>query len=290
MLKELTDRAEKVKAKILTVAEDAIADHQATPLADHFAAYKAHQEGKGVSSRRVSEVQRQLRRVAEDCAFRRLADLDYSMLERWLNDRKAENMGAATRNEYRGAFVGFANWCVRSKRLLSNPFDDVPVADVKIDRRRQRRAMTESELVKLLEVASKRPTLDAMTVRRGKDKGKLIAKLREETRERLALLGRERALIYKTMVLTGLRKAELASITIGQVHLADSMPYLELAAADEKNREGSHIPLRGDLAADLGNGSPTSRKPLEGVCKLPNCWFETFEHESDHGDVDHGFA
>jgi hypothetical protein len=29
------------------------------------------------------------------------------------------------------------------------------------------------------------------------------------------------------------------------------MPYLVLDAADEKNREGSTIPLRADLAADL---------------------------------------
>jgi integrase len=61
----------------------------------------------------------------------------------------------------------------------------------------------------------------------------------------------ERALIYKTLVLTGLRKQELASLTIGQLHLDGPRPYADLEAADEKNREGSQIPLRHDLAADL---------------------------------------
>ena len=61
----------------------------------------------------------------------------------------------------------------------------------------------------------------------------------------------ERALIYKTLVLTGLRKGELASITVGQLDLDAPTPFLVLEAADEKNREGSTLPLRADLAADL---------------------------------------
>jgi integrase len=127
----------------------------------------------------------------------------------------------------------------------------VQKANEESDPRRKRRALTEDELVRLLEVARRRPLVDAMTVRRGKRKGEVVAKLRDDTRARLEQLGRERALIYKTLVLTGLRKAELASITIGQLELGADPAYLVLNAADEKNREGSTIPLRGDLAADI---------------------------------------
>ncbi len=42
MLGDLERRAELVKAKILTAAEDAVADHQETPLEQHFAAYLTH--------------------------------------------------------------------------------------------------------------------------------------------------------------------------------------------------------------------------------------------------------
>ena len=83
----------------------------------------------------------------------------------------------------------------------------------------------------------------------------------ERARERLAdnldfvaeqeQLGRERALIYKTLVLTGLRRGELASLTVGQLELDGPMPFVVLNAADEKNRQGSTIPLRRDLANDL---------------------------------------
>ncbi|HLA85605.1 MAG TPA: hypothetical protein VJL29_12500, partial [Thermoguttaceae bacterium] len=162
-------------------------------------------------------------------------------------------MSAATRNEYRGAWVTFCNWCMttRPARLLSNPFAGVARADANADRRRTRRALTEVELTRLLDVARRRPLLDAMTVRRGARKGEVCGKVRPEVRRRLELLGWERALIYKTLVLTGLRKLELASLSVGQLALDDDLPCLTLKAANEKNRQGATIPIRADLAADL---------------------------------------
>src|SRR5262249_9515194 len=47
------------------------------------------------------------------------------------------------------------------------------------------------------------------------------------------------------------RKNELASLSVGQLHLDAPMPYAALEAADEKNREGNEIVLRSDLAEDL---------------------------------------
>ena len=52
-------------------------------------------------------------------------------------------------------------------------------------------------------------------------------------------------------MLTGLRKGELASLTVSQLDLDADPAFLVLNAADEKNRQGSTIPLRADLAADL---------------------------------------
>jgi len=67
----------------------------------------------------------------------------------------------------------------------------------------------------------------------------------------LERLGRQRSLIYKTMVLTGLRKGELASLTVGQVELDAPRPYAELLAKDEKAGRGAMIPLRDDLVAEM---------------------------------------
>lgn len=251
-LAELQRGAEKVRSGLLTSDENAAIAHQETPLVDHISAFIDHQRARGLS-RRVNDTESQLRRVAADCGFRRLADLNPTKLERWLLDRGREGMSAGTRNQYRSAWVAFCNWCLGTTppRLLSNPLARVPKADEKADPRRQRRALTEDELLRLLDVARRRPLLDRMTVRRGTRKGEAYAKLRPETRRRLERLGRERALVYKTLVLTGLRKGELASLTVGQLDLDAEPPYLVLDAADEKNREGNAVPLRADLATDL---------------------------------------
>ncbi len=76
-----------------------------------------------------------------------------------------------------------------------------------------------------------------------KDSPEYIAKLER--------LGRQRALIYKTLILTGLRRGELASLTVGQLELDGSQPYAELPARHEKAGRGATILLRADLAADL---------------------------------------
>ncbi len=202
LLTELERRAVRVKGRILTVAEDRMIDHQETPLGVHVDAYIGKLEAEGTSPVHRANVRRALDRLAADCHFKRLPDLGREALEKWLVSQEKANMGARTRNTYRAAAVAFCNWCIETGRLVVNPFAHVPKADEGIDPRRQRRALTESELVKLLNVARRRPLIDAMTIRRGKNKGEGVAVLREDTRRRLESLGRERELIYKTLVLT----------------------------------------------------------------------------------------
>ena len=260
VLGDLEQRGVLVKIGVITAAQDAIADHQPAPLTEHFDAYKTHLESVGTTPKYRGETLGRLRRVAADCVFTRLSDLGREAFECWLvqigrpkqlDDKTVPGASARTRNAYREAVVAFGNWCVESNRLTVNPFAGIAKANQKADPRRQRRSMTEAELLELLDVARRRPLLDAMTVRRGKRKGEAVAKLQPETFKRLELLGRERALIYKMLLLTGLRLNELRSLTVGQLHLDDEMPYVTLDAADEKNRQGSALPIRTDLAGDL---------------------------------------
>ena len=73
----------------------------------------------------------------------------------------------------------------------------------------------------------------------GTNKGKLIANVGDERRRKLERLGRERAVIYKKQLLTGLRKAELAALSVTSVELDGPMPYAVVNAAAEKSRHGS---------------------------------------------------
>jgi len=251
MLADWERRSELVKANVLTKAEDSAADYSDTLLNQNLEDYIAHQKARGLNASRIKSTKQRIDRVASECGFRKLCDLDGIALERWLVRQQDQGMSPGNRNEFRQAMIGFANWCVKNHRLATNPFLGVPKADANQDRRRKRRALTEAELVKLLAVARRRPLIDAMTVRRGSCKGQAVAKVSPSVRCRLEWLGRERALIYKTLVLTGLRKAELASLTVGQLDLDGPVAYATLHAADEKNRKGSEVPLRRDLASDI---------------------------------------
>ena len=279
ILAQLERRVELIKAGVMTDAESEAANHSKVPLARHIDAYIQHLKARNCARRRIEGVKRRLTRVCDECRFTRLAKLDATALEHWLVDRREEGMAAATLNTYREAAVCFGNWCRRTRRLTHNPFEDVPKADANVDRRHQRRALTEIELQRLLHVARWRPlaeygrekvTLDERPANRRSRRTWKRADLTFDTIEaavarakhalrgnpdfiaELEHRGRERALIYRTLVLTGLRKGELASLTVGQLELdAPGGAYAILNAKDEKNRRGSEIPLRGDLADDL---------------------------------------
>ncbi len=282
VLGKLERRAELVKSEVISSAEAATADHQTTPVADHFAVYLDHLRAKGTSARHVADTRRLAEQLFHDCRCVTLRDIHREAVEGWLALRFNDGMAARTRNSYLQAVRGFCGWCVQTERFSVNPLARIAKADEKCDRRRQRRAMTEPELLKLLQVARLRPLAECgretlavdgseaeATGKRRKRSNWTYKALTldtlpaavERARERLAenpdyvaeleRLGCERALIYKTLVLTGLRRNELASLTVAQLELDGAMPFAVLHAADEKNRQGSTIPLRADLAADM---------------------------------------
>src|SRR5262249_20219146 len=153
---------------------------------------------RGVNRNRIDGDKHRIEVIARDCHFARLPDLSAPALERWLLAKRKEGMSPGNLNEYRGAIVGFANWCVRKQRLALNPLAGVPRMDARLDRRRRRRALTEDEIHGLLDAARRRPLLEAQTIRRGSRSGKPEATIRPGVRQRLERLGEERALIYKT--------------------------------------------------------------------------------------------
>lgn len=281
VLADLVKRVEHLKAGIITPEQDRQANHADRPITLHVAEYLEHLKAKTVRGRKVSakhrkNVERHLNKVVADCGFRLLGDITRSAMEKWMNQREADGMGARTRNMHRSAILGFCNWCVETDRMAANPLARLCKADEHADRRRTRRALTEDEIARLLKAARLRPMaeLGRPSVHKppGNRKGRstwykadltfemldgAYARGREVLADdpgqmaELVMLGRERELMYKTMVLTGLRKGELASLTISQVYLDAQPPFAELLARDEKAGRGATIPLRSDLVNDL---------------------------------------
>ena len=182
----------------------------------------------GVTTTHRANVLAAVRRVASDCGFPSVAKVKREAVENWLADRSEEGMSARSRNRYRAALVGSMNWCHDSGRVRAHDLNRTPKADEHADPRRQRRAMTEEKLTRLLTVTAGRPLTEARTVRRGERKGTESAELTQDTITRLTAEGRKRAIIYKTLVLTGLRVNELRTLTVGEVDLTPGVERLKL--------------------------------------------------------------
>jgi site-specific recombinase XerD len=281
VLADLVKRVEHRKAGILTPEQDRQADFASLPIDDHIAAYEEHLKAKTVRGKRVSahhrrNVKHQLERIVTECSFKRVGDISREALETWMNRHESEGMAGRTRNTHRAAIVAFCNWCVESGRLSFNPLARLHKADEHGDRRRVRRALAEDEIARLLKAAQLRPIAElgreSIPKPSSERKGRSTWRKAELTFEtlnaayargldlladqpkriaELTFLGRRRALMYRMMICTGLRKSELASLTVGQVHLDRHHPCAELFAKDEKAGRGAMIPLRTDLVDAL---------------------------------------
>ena len=205
-------------------------------------------------------VKGQLLRAISECRFYTLRDIDGKTVQRWMNtlahtprdrnDPTSKPLSARTINIYRASLLAFCNWCVSQGRLLSNPLAGVPKFE-EAEPARQRRALSPEEITQLLKAAEERPLLDALTIRRGKNKGKPLAKLSDKERRRLIRIGKERALIYRFMILTGLRRNEVASLTIHSLCLDENNPYVRIEGKHAKSGRAATLPLQADLANDL---------------------------------------
>ncbi|EMB16045.1 site-specific recombinase, phage integrase family protein, partial [Rhodopirellula europaea 6C] len=305
-MKELTNRAELVRARILSPEQDKISEHQKTTVSEHIGAYIDYQQSRGRNRDHVNTYESRLLRSAQECGFRWLSDLNADRLERWLSsltelpkdaDENSEPrlVSASVYNGFVEAWVAFGNWMIgkrvngrRSnmngeKRMLTNPFDGMGKRDKNQDRRRIARALTEDELHRLFAAAKTRPVIAAETVRRGPNKGKRMIKLSDSRRRELEKLGEERALIYKTAVLTGLRKSELRSLVVSDLSFGD-VPFVKLQHKNEKNRQGSTLALRADLAAELQRWTK-GKERSDKVFRVPSSFLEILDRDMEAAGI-----
>jgi hypothetical protein len=180
---ESPTKAERVRAGLLTPGGARIAEHLTTPIGEHVEDFAAGLEASGATAKHVRETRRILGRVLSGCDFHTLADLVRLAVEHWLNARPSEGASARTRNVDLAALTAFGNRLVANRRLMTNSFRGIPKANEAADSRRCR-AMTEAELVRRLDVARRRPLLDALTVHQGHRKGEAYANVCPEVRER----------------------------------------------------------------------------------------------------------
>jgi len=199
---DLQRRVDREKAGIIDRESVTRSRELSARIDGHVEAYRVHLQASGVSAWHLSETTRRLQRMIDDCEFTRLSEIKAEPVQRWTVRQLAEQrpdgdeskgMGPRTVNTYVGSLRAFVRWCVTDGRMPIDPLMTLSRADERADVRRHRRALTKDEFCKLLDVAQRRPLLDAATVRRGSRKGEIIAKLKPETHTAGAARAREAA-------------------------------------------------------------------------------------------------
>jgi integrase len=156
----------------------------------------------------------------------RFADLSTSGVQEALATLRAVGRSLQTLNHHRAAIRGFVLWAIEDKRLRDDPIRKVVGFNAKEDRRHDRRTLAVDELRRLIDTTHAAPDHRGMT-------------------------GTDRALCYRLAVASGLRYAELGSITPERLDLAPERPSVTILASYAKNGQTVTLPLARDLAADL---------------------------------------
>ncbi|MCP3981429.1 MAG: tyrosine-type recombinase/integrase [bacterium] len=140
---------------------------------------------------------------------------------------KAGGSAARTVNFRRQIANAFMNWCVRHRRIKSNPLSAVPRLDETRDRRRVRRPLTDEELERLLAVAEERG----------------------------------RKAWYLCAALAGLRRGDLVRLRWADVDLKAAT----ITLTHGKAKRVDVLPLHPDLAHELEKIRPEAVEPTAPV-------------------------
>jgi integrase len=245
MLADILQRERELRSGIRR--HDPFESHRLTPLAcpkcsgaccdeakgqpgrcddNHLNAFADHLRSKAGTEQHVSQTCNRIRKAFATCQFTTLQELDGGRLASWLHDERKAGMSPATSNGYLTAVKAFGHWLVKDRRLPESPFAHLSRVNQKVDVRIVRRTSAQQELAQLVAAAA------AGTPFRG-------------------LSGQDRAMLYLVASFTGLRAAELHSLSERSFNFRSEPPTVKLKAAYSKHRREDVLPLHPELASRL---------------------------------------
>ena len=211
---------------LIDPVQEKLAAQKKVPVEGHLHAFE-----KGLAHatpKHVKLTMTRVRRIVEGCGFATIGEIDGESVEQFLVDLRAdEDLGARTYNHYLQAFGEFCKWLVETGRLTANPIARLDVLNAATDVRHKRRALSPSELERLMESA--------------RASGEVIQGYDGETRAR----------IYLFSFLTGLRRQEMGSLIARSFDLTSGRPTVTVEAACSKHRRKDVLPLHPELVAQL---------------------------------------
>ena len=207
---------------------DADSVAKSRPLTQHIEDFRQFMVENNNSPKHIALTKSRLTAMMAGCGFVFTSDLDSGRLHSWLaRQRSTGAMSIKTSNYYQTTMKTFVKWLGTERRFSGNPFVDMKPMNAATDEGRQRRSMSTDELAEL------------------------IAAARDSTKSVRCINGPDRAMLYLMASRTGLRAAELASLTRGSLRLDAEFPCVILKARDEKSRRGAVLPLSPDVVEEL---------------------------------------
>lgn len=212
------------KRGMIDPAQERLLAIKQSPIGDHLAAFDRSLDNTTPKHRKLTMTR--VRRLVEASGVKTLADLEAEKVEEALKEiRREEDLGNRTYNHYLQAIDEFGKWLVSSKRLPTNPVAGIDRLNAETDVRHKRRALSADEVARLVRAA------------------------RESGVEVQGYSGELRARVYLMSFFTGLRRAELGSLTPRSFKLDDAQPVLVVEAACSKHRRKDTLPMHPELVA-----------------------------------------
>ncbi len=269
---ELEERALKKRLGLIDEAQEQMAAELQRPIADHLGAFIEHIEARGRDDRYVRQLRPRLERFFDHAGIGRLADVNADALDKYIHHLRRGARSGFTVNELVGTAKSFTKWAVTTRRIPTDPLACVRKLEArKLEKTRLRRALTPTEVSKLLEAARSRPERELRLVRVGPRKGELSNKVSERALAAARRTGEERVVVYLLALWTGLRRSELGQLEWRDVELDVLPPRLLLRAETTKAKRGDTIALHPEIADALRAFRPDDSDPDDLVVSaVPN--------------------
>lgn len=237
--------------------------------------YIAHRKAEGLAKSTTDDMRYRIRKFVRECGFETFADVDEQTAINWFVGiaqvdpiTKKPRLSANSRKLYSVYCGAFFEWTVFQGLIPTNPCARAPrPKKFKKDRRKFRRAMTESELQQLILVARLRPLAEYSKMRIIGSRNQAYWEANPITLENIESLAEDAELLsadvrkmqvdglkwslaYRMLALVGVRWEELRTLTAGQFTFGNE-PEVALKSSFTKNGNSDRLPLPQDLATDL---------------------------------------